>query len=130
MDEERKDYLKQYKKENLKRIVLDVKTDVYERVKIAAQADNKSVSRYIKGLIEEDLKEKEDNSIAYKIVKLRISNGGSPLDYYKSMPQAKPEKIIFPATNANGGNAGISVALVSPEEAEKYREAKKAQANN
>ena len=44
MDDERKEYLKQYKKENLKRISLDVNEDFYDQVKLAAKIDGVSVS--------------------------------------------------------------------------------------
>lgn len=124
MDEERKEYLKQYRKDNLKRIALDVRPDVYDKIKLAAETDNMSVSRYIKALITADL-EKKENSIAYKIVKHRKDNAGNPLDYYKNAPQKQMEKVLFDAVDIAGRYIGTAVALLTPEEAAKYRESQK-----
>lgn len=124
MDEERKEYLKKYKKENLKRIELNVKSDDYERIKLAAETDCVSVSRYIKALIEADL-EKKENGIAYKIVKHKKDNAGNPLDYYKNSPQRETERVLFTAVNVAGQKIGTAVALLTPEEAAKFRAAQK-----
>lgn len=124
MDEERKEYLKQYRKDNLKRIALDVRSDVYEKIKLAAEIDNMSVSRYIKALITADLEQKE-NSIAYRIVKCRKDNANNPLDYYKNAPQKPMEKVLFDAVDITGKYVGTAVALLTPEEAAKYRESQK-----
>ena len=124
MDEERKEYLKKYKKENLKRIELNVKSEDYERIKLAAETDCVSVSRYIKALIEADL-EKKENGIAYKIVKHKKDNAGNPLDYYKNAPQKQMEKVLFDAVDIAGRYIGTAVALLTPEEAAKYRESQK-----
>ena len=124
MDEERKEYLKQYRKDNLKRIALDVRPDVYDKIKLAAETDNMSVSRYIKALITADLEQKE-NSIAYRIVKCRKDNASNPLDYYKNAPQREMERVLFTAVNVAGQKIGTAVALLTPEEAAKFRESQK-----
>ncbi len=124
MDEERKEYLKKYKKENLKRIELNVKSEDYEKIKLAAETDCVSVSRYIKALIEADL-EKKENGIAYKIVKHRKDNAGNPLDYYINAPQRELERVLFTAVNVAGQKIGTAVALLTPEEAAKFRAAQK-----
>lgn len=51
MTEERKEYLKQYREERLKRIPLDVSVKMYERIKAAADAEGKSVNGMIKFLV-------------------------------------------------------------------------------
>lgn len=125
MDDERKEYLKQYKKKNLKRISLDVKEDVYEQVKIAAKLDGVSVSRYIKSLIAKDINVKQD-TVAYRIaVNKKNQVVGSPLDYFKSHPKQELEKVIFDSYDITGRYTGKAVALLTPEEAAKYREAQK-----
>lgn len=124
MDEERKEYLKKYKKENLKRIELNVKSEDYEKIKLAAETDCVSVSRYIKALIEADL-EKKENGIAYKIVKHKKDNAGNPLDYYKNSPQREMERVLFTAVNVAGQKIGTAVALLTPEEAAKFRATQK-----
>lgn len=124
MDEERKEYLKKYKKENLKRIELNVKSEDYEKIKLAAETDCVSVSRYIKALIEADL-EKKESGIAYKIVKHKKDNAGNPLDYYKNSPQMEMERVLFTAVNVAGQKIGTAVALLTPEEAAKFRATQK-----
>lgn len=129
MDDERKEYLKQYKKNNLKRISLDVKGDFYEQVKLAAKIDGVSVSRYIKGLIAKDINVKQD-TVAYRIaINKKNQVVGSPLDYFKRPPKQELEKVIFDSYDITGRYTGKAVALLTPEEAEKYREAQKEKAS-
>lgn len=59
MSKERREYLKQYKKERLKRIPLEVPFDFYERIKAAAKLDGMPVNRYIKAAIIRDIQEKK-----------------------------------------------------------------------
>lgn len=51
MSDERKQYLKEYRDEKLKRIPLDVPQSLYERIKAAASAEDKSVNGLIKSLV-------------------------------------------------------------------------------
>ena len=51
MTDERKEYLKGYRSEKLKRVPLDMPVEMYERVKAAADAENKSVNGLIKFLV-------------------------------------------------------------------------------
>lgn len=51
MSDERKQYLKEYRGEKLKRIPLDVPQSLYERIKAAASAEDKSVNGLIKFLV-------------------------------------------------------------------------------
>lgn len=124
MDDDVREYLKQYKKENLKRISLNVKSDFYDQIRLAAETDDLSVSRYIKGLIEKDIQEKQ-GTVAYRIVKGRKDGAGNPLDYYRNAPQRELERVFFAAVNAAGERIGTAVALLTPEEAAKFRAAQK-----
>lgn len=65
MPPEREEILKQYKKENLKRIPLNVKKEEYERLIMHAQLSGVSVSRYIKNVVKAKMDE-EDKEIAKK----------------------------------------------------------------
>lgn len=122
MDDERKEYLKQYKKENLKRISLDVKEDFYDQVKLAAKIDGVSVSRYIKGLIAKDINVKQDTA-AYRI---SISRKNQVFE----RPRVQTfERVIFDSYDVAGRYTGKAVALFTPEEAAKYREAQKEKAS-
>lgn len=51
MSDERKQYLKEYRDEKLKRIPLDVPQSLYERIKAVASAEDKSVNGLIKFLV-------------------------------------------------------------------------------
>lgn len=51
MSDERKQYLKEYRDEKLKRIPLDVPQSLYERIKAAASTEDKSVNGLIKFLV-------------------------------------------------------------------------------
>ena len=51
MTEERKQVLAEYRKENMKRIPLDVSKDMYEEIKEAARLDGKKVNTFIKAAI-------------------------------------------------------------------------------
>ena len=55
MPEDRKQYLKEYRATNLKRVPLDLPFDFYERVKARADAEGKSVNGLIKSLLEKYL---------------------------------------------------------------------------
>lgn len=48
MTTNRTEYMKQYAKEKLKRVPLDLKLDDYDRIKAAAVSANESVNGYIK----------------------------------------------------------------------------------
>ena len=54
IDDARKEYLKQYRKDNLKRVPLDLHMDLYKKVKIAADRNGMSVNGYIKKLLERE----------------------------------------------------------------------------
>lgn len=124
MDDERKEYLGQYKKDNLKRIVVNVKINDYDEIKLAADMEGASVSRYIKSLIAKDIKAKKGTAV-YRIALKRKNQNGSPLDYFKSNPKQELEKVIFDSYDITGRYTGKAVALLTPEEAAKYREAQK-----
>ena len=124
MDDERKKYLSQYKKDNLKRIVVNVKIDDYDKIKLAADMEGASVSRYIKSLIEKDIKAKQGTAV-YRIALQRKNQNGSQLDYFKRPPKQELEKVIFDSYDITGRYTGKAVALLTPEEAAKYREAQK-----
>lgn len=51
MTQDRKDYLKDYRSDNLKRIPLDVKPEMYVKIKAAADTKNMSVNGFIKWLL-------------------------------------------------------------------------------
>ena len=53
MTDERKEYIYQYAKENLKRIPLDVPKATYEQIKAHASANGESVNGFIKRAITE-----------------------------------------------------------------------------
>ncbi len=48
MSTNRSEYMKQYAKENLKRVPLDLKHEEYDKLKAAAANVGESVNRYIK----------------------------------------------------------------------------------
>lgn len=48
MTDDRREYLKQYRKEKLKRVPLDLTIEEYEKLKAAAARANKSVNGFIK----------------------------------------------------------------------------------
>lgn len=127
MDDERKEYLRQYKKDNLKRVVLNVKGDDYDKIKLAADMEGASVSRYIKSLIEKDIKAKQGTAV-YRIALQRKNQDGSSPDYFKSPPKQELEKVIFDSYDVACRYTGKAVALLTPEEAAKYREAQKEKA--
>lgn len=52
MSDKRKNYLNQYKKDNLKRVPLDVTIEKYEEIKKAAADVNESINGYIKKAID------------------------------------------------------------------------------
>ncbi|SFB86763.1 hypothetical protein [Butyrivibrio sp. YAB3001] len=52
----RNEYLNKYKKENYKRIPLDVTTDKYEKIKNHAANRSESVNGFIKRAIDETMK--------------------------------------------------------------------------
>ena len=60
--EKRKNYLLNYKKENYKRIPLDINKDEYEKIKTHAIASDGSVNGFIKRAIKETM-ERDNNSI-------------------------------------------------------------------
>lgn len=93
MSKDRQEYLKEYRKNNLKRIPLDVPFDFYEDIKLAADIENMSVNRYIRFVINKDLakkknevdeEEKELNELLFE-VKSKISM----LDELKSKIERK-----------------------------------------
>lgn len=48
MNEKRKEYLREYREKNLRRIPLDVNPKFYEQIKAAAEAEGKSVNGLIR----------------------------------------------------------------------------------
>ena len=132
MDNERKDYLKQYKKDNLKRIVLNVKKDEHDLIKKAAETNFTTAGRYIKSLIEKDLKAKgltvKKDTVSFVVA--TDTDVSSPMDYFrKNTPDQKLERVMFTDIDkVTGKNHGIGIALLTPEEAAKYREAQKEKA--
>lgn len=61
MSEDRKEYLKAYRKRNIKRIPLDVDVSVYRVIQGAARADGMSVNGFIKAAIKAYLAERHEN---------------------------------------------------------------------
>lgn len=53
MSDERKEYLYEYAKKNLKRIPLDVQREKYEEIKAAADKTGETVNGYIKKAVDE-----------------------------------------------------------------------------
>lgn len=53
MSDERKEYLYEYAKKNLKRIPLDVQREKYEAIKAAADKTGETVNGYIKKAVDE-----------------------------------------------------------------------------
>lgn len=60
MSDERKEYLYEYAKKNLKRIPLDVQREKYEAIKAAADKTGETVNGYIKKAVDERM-EREGN---------------------------------------------------------------------
>lgn len=60
MSEDRKEYLKAYRKRNIKRIPLDVDVSVYRVIQGAARADGMSVNGFIKAAIKAYLAERHE----------------------------------------------------------------------
>lgn len=58
ISEERQEYLKEYRKNSLKRIPFEVPHELYDRIKAAAEIDGLSVNRYLRSLAIKDLNEK------------------------------------------------------------------------
>ena len=48
MEDSRKEYLAQYRKEKIHRIPLDIPNEFYDRIKAAADAEGRSVNGFIK----------------------------------------------------------------------------------
>ena len=67
MTEERKKYLYEYRKANLKRITLDVTPEFYAEFKAVADAEGKAVNTLIKSLLSMyvEHQKKKDNSTAH-----------------------------------------------------------------
>ena len=59
MSDERKEYLRQYRKEKLKRIPIDYSLSYYERLKIVAELTNTTVIKFIKAAVNEALEKNE-----------------------------------------------------------------------
>ncbi len=53
ISEHRREYLNEYRKDNLKRIPLDVTKEKYAEIKSAAESANESVNGYIKKSIDQ-----------------------------------------------------------------------------
>ena len=58
LTEERKAYLKEYRKKNIRRIPLEVTHEFYDRIKKYADERGRSVNNTIKFLLDYDLKKK------------------------------------------------------------------------
>ena len=58
---DRKEYFLKYKKDNYKRIPLDVTKEYYEQIKIHAESMNESVNGFIKRAISECIKNDTKN---------------------------------------------------------------------
>lgn len=61
MTDERKDYLKEYRKAKLKRIPLDVPLDMYEDIKECAEFSNAKVNTWIKNRLKAAIEESKRN---------------------------------------------------------------------
>lgn len=61
MTDERKDYLKEYRKAKLKRIPLDVPIDMYEDIKECAEFSNAKVNTWIKSRLKAAIEESKRN---------------------------------------------------------------------
>ena len=48
VSEKRKEYLKEYREKRIRRIPLDVSPKMYKQIKVAADADGKSVNEWIR----------------------------------------------------------------------------------
>lgn len=59
MSDERREYLKNYQKENLKRIPLDVSYDFYIKIQQTAYLNRKSINGFIKEAIAKAIEEYE-----------------------------------------------------------------------
>lgn len=59
MTDERKEYLKQYRKENLKRIPLEFRNDYYRRLKNVAELEDTTATKLIKALVDKELRKLE-----------------------------------------------------------------------
>lgn len=109
MEEERKEYLRQYKKNNLKRLTLDVQNSTYDRIKTAAELEELSVGRYIKKLIEADLEEKKEKLDNWERMKV-IRDGKA--DFQQSpLTEVKVKRVFFQDPEWHG----LRVAFI-PEE--------------
>lgn len=53
--EKRKQYLNDYHKNNIKRIPLDVRFELYEQIKSAAEKNGETVNGFIKRVIQENI---------------------------------------------------------------------------
>ena len=58
LTEARKEYLKEYRKKNIRRIPLEVTHEFYARIKAYANERGRSVNNTIKFLLEDDLRRK------------------------------------------------------------------------
>ena len=61
MTDERKDYLKEYRKAKLKRIPLDVPLDMYDDIKECAEFSNTKVNTWIKSRLKAAIEESKRN---------------------------------------------------------------------
>ncbi len=61
--ENKRKYIKQYKKDNIKRIPLEVTKEKYEEIKDHASSHNESVNGFIKRAIDNTIKEDIENDL-------------------------------------------------------------------
>ena len=104
MEESRKQYLKEYKKNCLKRIPFEIPTELYERVKIAAEFQELSVNRYIRHALEQDLKQLDyriDKKLAEKRHKEKSEEMGRFL-FSNEKPTFKEKKVLVPDPEGKG----------------------------
>ena len=86
LSEERKEYLKNYKKTKLKRVPLELSIDDYTNLQIHAALNNESVNGYIKRVIKESIKQENDLKPPEEIKRSRVL---AALANINSQPQTK-----------------------------------------
>lgn len=88
-EEDRRARFEQYRKENIKRVPLDMKRDQYERIKAHAVLEGIPVNRYIKEAIEARMDKEDKQRGVSSGTMMRINEYGK-VEYYRQF-SAKQE---------------------------------------
>ena len=102
LTDERKEYLKQYRKEKLKRVPLDLHADYYERVKNAAALEGTSAIKLIKQILDKELLRLEKKYGIDPKWKIKVITDNKGQRRFIRLPETTPEDMAFGTTRSVG----------------------------